>query len=181
MMQVKKYITSFIILFFINLGLLLTINNNQVIAMNNNNDNVSENNSAVDNNVDEYSVFRNLLLTQSERAQQMINALFNHVAETEINILSNQLEEIHQQIINYQQKQLNDQERRLRNLNNNITRIQLEREYFALTQEMRLAIDNTPLYASEEQIDNLRNIQTRIDQNQRQINLILNQIQNDQN
>ncbi|WP_026052464.1 hypothetical protein [Italian clover phyllody phytoplasma] len=62
-----------------------------------------------------------------------------------------------------------------------MTRVQLEREYLLLTQEMISAINNTPLYASEEQINTLRNIQTRIDQNQRQINIIRNQIQNNQN
>ncbi|WP_236628352.1 hypothetical protein [Candidatus Phytoplasma ziziphi] len=42
---------------------------------------------------------------------------------------------------------------------------------------MITAINNTPLYASEEQINNLRNIQSEIDQNQRQINIIIQQTQ----
>ncbi|WP_236628351.1 hypothetical protein [Candidatus Phytoplasma ziziphi] len=65
----------------------------------------------------------------------MINALFNHSPETEINVLLRQLQQIHQQIIIYQQRQLNNQERMLRNFDNNTTRIQLEREYLSLTQK----------------------------------------------
>ncbi|KND62651.1 hypothetical protein, partial [Candidatus Phytoplasma phoenicium] len=133
------------------------------------------------NHIDEYNTFRNLLITQERIFQQLINALFNHSSETEINFLFNQIQQTHQQIITYQQRQLNNQERMLRNFDNNMTRIQLEREYLLLTREMTLTINNTPFYASEEQINTLRNIQTRIDQNQRQINIIRNQIQNNQN
>ncbi|MDO8078956.1 hypothetical protein OC716_01650 [Candidatus Phytoplasma aurantifolia] len=125
--------------------------------------------------------FRNLLLTQRRISQQLINALFNHSSETEINFYLNQLQQVHQQIITYQQRQLNHQEQMLRNFDNNMARVQLEREHLSLTQEMILAIQNTPIYASEEQINTLRNIQIRIDQNQRQINIIRNQIQNNQN
>lgn len=164
---------------FILLGLLFIINNYQVMGMDNND--TSENNSVVDNHIDEYDIFRNLLLSQGRISQQLINALFNHSSVTEINFLLNQMQQVHQQLITYQQRQLNNQERMLRNFDNNMTRVQLEREYLLLTQEMISAINNTPLYASEEQINTLRNIQTRIDQNQRQINIIRNQIQNNQN
>ncbi|PQP79794.1 hypothetical protein C6B37_01065 [Candidatus Phytoplasma phoenicium] len=161
------------------LGLLFINNNYQVMAMDNSD--ISENNSVVDNHIEEHNTFRNLLLTQGRISQQLINALFNHSSETEINFFSNQLKQVHQQIITYQQRQLNNQERMLRNFDNNMARVQLEREYLLLTQEMISAINDTPLYASEEQINTLRNIQTRIDQNQRQINIIRNQIQNNQN
>ncbi|MFW8664889.1 hypothetical protein ACOES3_03510, partial [Candidatus Phytoplasma citri] len=80
--------------------------------------------------------FRNLLLTQRRISQQLINALFNHSSETEINFYLNQLQQVHQQIITYQQRQLNHQEQMLRNFNNYMTRIQSEREYLSLTQEM---------------------------------------------
>ncbi|MGL9687992.1 MAG: SVM family protein [Candidatus Phytoplasma sp. TWB_XP] len=176
-LQNQFKIISICLLFF--LGLFLIINNQQVMGMDNNNE--SENNSVVDNHIDEYNTFRNLLLTQGRMSQQLINALFNHSSETEINFLLNQIQQVHQQITTYQQRQLNNQERMLRNLDNNMSRVQLEREYLLLTQEMISAINNTPLYASEEQINNLRNIQTRIDQNQRQINIIIQQTQNNQN
>ncbi|GLH60542.1 SVM family protein [Paulownia witches'-broom phytoplasma] len=162
------------------LGLLFITNNYQVMATGNN-DGISENNSVVDNHIDEYNIFRNLLLTQGRISQQLINELLYHSSETEINFLLSQLQQIHQEIITYQQRQLNNQERILRNFDNNMTRVQLEREYLLLTQEMITAINNTPLYASEEEINILRNIQTRIDQNQRQINIIKNQTQNNQN
>ncbi|MDV3166544.1 MAG: SVM family protein ['Waltheria sp.' little leaf phytoplasma] len=162
------------------LGLFLLIANNQQVTGMNNND-ASKNNSVVDNHIDEYNTFRNLLLNQGRISQQLIHALFNHSSETEINFLLNQIQQVHQQIITYQQRQLNNQERMLRNFNNNMTRIRLEREYLLLKQEMNSAINNTLLCVSEEKINNLRNIQTRIDQNQRQINIIRNQIKNNQN
>ncbi|MGZ3139680.1 SVM family protein [Candidatus Phytoplasma solani] len=181
MFKLQKHLLLFNIILFIGLGLIFITNNQQAMGMDNNNDGISENNSVVDNHIDEYNIFRNLLLTQGRISQQLINALFNHSSKTEINFFSNQLQQIHQQIITYQQRQLNNQERMLRNFDNNMTRVQLEREYLLLTQEMISAINNTLLYASEEQINTLRNIQTRIDQNQRQINIIRNQIQNNQN
>ncbi|MDC9032307.1 SVM family protein [Columbia Basin potato purple top phytoplasma] len=180
MIKLQNQFKIISIYLFIFLGLLFITNNYQVIAMNNN-DGISENNSVVDNHIDEYNTFRNLLLIQGRISQQLINALFNHSSVTEINFLLNQIQQVNQQIITYQQRQLNNQERILRNFDNNMARVQLEREYLLLTQEMISAINNIPLYASEEQINTLRNIQTRIDQNQRQINIIRNQIQNNQN
>ncbi|MDV3200327.1 MAG: hypothetical protein Q8875_01605 [Pigeon pea little leaf phytoplasma] len=141
--------------------------------MNNNYENAFENNS-------EY--IRNLLLIQKRITQQIINALLSDVEEQEINVLLTQFHQIHQQIITYQQIQLNNQELMIRNFYNNIIMIQLEREYLSLIQEIMLAIDNMPIYdASIEQINNLRNIQSRIDQNRIQINIIRNQIQNYRN
>ncbi|MDO8054252.1 SVM family protein ['Opuntia sp.' phytoplasma] len=180
MMKIKNklHLLPFFLISY--LGLFFLININPVTAMNNNDD-ISENNSIVDNHIDEYNDFKNLLLTQGRISKQLINALFNHSSITEINFLLNQIQQVHQQIITYQQRQLNNQEQMLRNFDNIMTRVRLEREYLLLTQEMISAINNTPLYASEEQINILRNIQTRIDQTQRQINIIRNQIQNNQN
>ncbi|MEC4559025.1 MAG: SVM family protein ['Conium maculatum' witches'-broom phytoplasma] len=178
MFKSKNQFKTFYFCLITFIGLLFICNNNQVMAMNNN---ISENNSVVDNHIDEYNNFRNLLLTQGRISQQLINALFNHSSETEINFLLNQIQQVHQQITTYQQRQLNNQERMLRNFDNNMTRIQLERQYFLLTQEMITTINNTPLYASEEQINTLRNIQTRIDQNQNQINIIIQQTRNNHN
>ncbi|MDV3167132.1 MAG: hypothetical protein Q8784_01750 [Vigna little leaf phytoplasma] len=176
MMQIKRklYFLPLFLLSFV--GVLCLLNINPVMAMNNNN-NLPGNNLVV-NNTDEYSIFRNLLFRQSEKTQQMINALVNNAEEAEINALLNHLQDIHQQIITYQQRQLDNQELMLRNLDNHITRIQLEREYLLLIQEIMLIINNMPLHASEDQINNLRNVQSRIDQNQRQMNIIINQIQN---
>ncbi|MDV3139539.1 MAG: SVM family protein [Candidatus Phytoplasma australasiaticum] len=178
MFKIKNNLLLFNLFAFLGLFLLIT-NNQKVMGMDNND--ASENNSVIDNHIDGYNTFRNLLLNQGRVSQQLINALFNHSSETEINFLLNQIQQLHQQIITYQQRQLNNQETMLRNFDNNMTRVQLEREYLLLTQEMNSAINNTPLYASEEQINNLRNIQTRIDQNQRQINFIRNQTKNNQN
>ncbi|MDV3188969.1 MAG: hypothetical protein Q8844_01125 [Pigeon pea little leaf phytoplasma] len=165
---------NFLLFCLINcLALLFLVNINQLMAMNNNYENAFENNS-------EY--IRNLLLIQKRITQQIINALLSDVEEQEINVLLTQFHQIHQQIITYQQIQLNNQELMIRNFYNNIIMIQLEREYLSLIQEIMLAIDNMPIYdASIEQINNLRNIQSRIDQNRIQINIIRNQIQNYRN
>ncbi|WP_017193210.1 SVM family protein, partial [Italian clover phyllody phytoplasma] len=86
-----KHLLLFNIILFIGLGLIFITNNQQAMGMDNN-DGISENNSVVDNHIDEYNIFRNLLLTQGRISQQLINALFNHSSETEINFFSNQLQ-----------------------------------------------------------------------------------------
>ncbi|CAM11983.1 Conserved hypothetical protein [Candidatus Phytoplasma australiense] len=160
------------------LGILFIVDNKQVMGMNNN---LSQNNSNIDNNIDEYRIFQNLLSIQEGTIQQIINALRNHNSEVEINTLLNQSQQIHQQIITHQQRQLNNQHQFMINFERNITKIQLEREHLSLIQEMNTAINNIPIYASTEQINALRNIQIRIDQNRRQINIIIQQLQNNQN
>ncbi|OOP59272.1 SVM family protein, partial [Candidatus Phytoplasma citri] len=146
MFKIKNNVLLLNLFVFLGLFLLIT-NNQQVMGMHNNY--ASENNSIVNNHIDEHHSFRNLLLTQRRISQQLINALFNHSSETEINFYLNQLQQVHQQIITYQQRQLNHQEQMLRNFDNNMARVQLEREHLSLTQEMILAIQNTPIYASE--------------------------------
>ncbi|WP_349401855.1 putative membrane protein, SVM family protein [Candidatus Phytoplasma solani] len=158
-MKVKKQLHLFKIVLLVCLGLLFVINNNnQVMAMNNNS---SQNISNVNNNIDEYNVFTNLLSIQRRRTQQIINALNNNVSETEINTLLNRFQQIHEQIITYQQNQLNNQQQTTRNFERNMTRIQLERELLLLIQEMDTALNNTPVHASLEQINVLRNIQMK--------------------
>ncbi|WAN63195.1 SVM family protein [Candidatus Phytoplasma rubi] len=157
------------------LGLLFIFNNKQVIAMNNNNVGTSEN---VYNSLEEYRNYQNLLVSQQTKAQEVINAFEHKVSETEKKLLFDQLELIHQQIIITQQRHLDIQQQITINLilNNEIT--ELERLHSLLMQEMTTIINNIPLYASEEQINLLRNTQIRINQNQENINTILEQIRN---
>ncbi|WP_017193154.1 SVM family protein [Italian clover phyllody phytoplasma] len=158
------------------LGLLFIFNNKQVMAMNNNNNvGTSEN---VYNSLEEYRNYQNLLVSQQTKAQEVINAFEHQVSETEKKLLFDQLELIHQQIIITQQRHLDIQQQITINLilNNEIT--ELERIHSLLMQEMTTIINNIPLYASEEQINLLRNTQIRINQNQENINTILEQIRN---
>ncbi len=159
------------------IGLLFIFNNRQIMAMNNNPSSSNPNNENI-NNIED---FQNLMLLQRNSVNQIINAFFNRASELEISNLLNNHKQIHEQIVNYQQRLLNTQQQMIRNLDLNVTRIQLERESLLLENSMMTAINNTPLYASESQINILRNIQSIIDQNQNQINIIIQQIQNNQN
>ncbi|CCP88675.1 conserved hypothetical protein, partial sequence, partial [Candidatus Phytoplasma solani] len=158
------------------LGLIFIFNNKQMMAMNNNNNvGTSEN---VYNSLEEYRNYQNLLVSQQTKTQEVINAFEHQVSETEKKLLFDQLELIHQQIITTQQRHLDIQQQITINLilNNEIT--ELERIHSLLMQEMTTIINNIPLYASEEQINLLRNTQIRINQNQENINTILEQIRN---
>ncbi|MDV3165058.1 MAG: SVM family protein, partial [Candidatus Phytoplasma australasiaticum] len=146
---------------------LFLINNNQIKAMNNNDPGTSNN---IYNSLGEYSKYQNLLLEQRIKAQEVINALEHQVSENDKKLLFEQLETIHKQIILTQQKHLNIQQQittKLIFLNQ--IKI-LEQNYSLLMQEMIEIINNTPLYASEEQINLLRNKQIMINQNQEHIN-----------
>ncbi|MDV3187275.1 MAG: SVM family protein [Candidatus Phytoplasma australasiaticum] len=154
---------------------LFLINNNQIKAMNNNDPGTSNN---IYNSLGEYSKYQNLLLEQRIKAQEVINALEHQVSENDKKLLFEQLETIHKQIILTQQKHLNIQQQittKLIFLNQ--IKI-LEQNYSLLMQEMIEIINNTPLYASEEQINLLRNKQIMINQNQEHINQILEQMRN---
>ncbi|MDV3185106.1 MAG: SVM family protein [Candidatus Phytoplasma australasiaticum] len=154
---------------------LFLINNNQIKAMNNNDPGKSNN---IYNSLGEYSKYQNLLLEQRIKAQEVINALEHQVSENDKKLLFEQLETIHKQIILTQQKHLNIQQQittKLIFLNQ--IKI-LEQNYSLLMQEMIEIINNTPLYASEEQINLLRNKQIMINQNQEHINQILEQMRN---
>ncbi|MBS2126551.1 SVM family protein ['Fragaria x ananassa' phyllody phytoplasma] len=148
---------------------------NQVMAMNN--DELNNNNN-VYNSLEEYRNYQSLLTLQQTKAQEVINAFENQISEEEKNILLSQFEEIHRQIITTQQRHLNIQQQINRNLILNIRMIELEHNHSSLVQEMETNIVNTPLFASEQQINLLRNTQIRINQNQASINEILEQIRN---
>ncbi|WP_323847805.1 MAG: SVM family protein [Phytoplasma sp.] len=157
------------------IGLLFIFSDHRVMAMNNN---ISQNpNAEIINNIGE---FQNLMLLQRNSAQQIINAFLNRASEPEIVNLLNRHKQIHQQIVNYQQRLLNMQQQMIRNIDLNLTRIQLERESLLLENSMMTAINNIPLHASESQINILRNIQINIDQVQSQINNIIQQIRDQQ-
>ncbi|MDV3139373.1 MAG: hypothetical protein Q8742_01370 [Candidatus Phytoplasma australasiaticum] len=62
-----------------------------------------------------------------------------------------------------------------------MTIIELERKHSSLIQKMMESIDITDFYANQTQINKLRNIQIKIDQNRQQMMLIKNQMYNYQN
>ncbi|MFW8664639.1 SVM family protein, partial [Candidatus Phytoplasma citri] len=71
MFKIKNNVLLLNLFVFLGLFLLIT-NNQQVMGMHNNY--ASENNSIVNNHIDEHHSFRNLLLTQRRISQQLINA-----------------------------------------------------------------------------------------------------------
>lgn len=173
MLKLSNQFKIISICLFIFLGLLFINNNNQIKAMNNNDPGTSNN---IYNSLGEYRKYQNLLLEQRIKAQEVINALKQQVSENDKKLLFEQLETIHKQIILTQQKHLNIQQQittKLIFLNQ--IKI-LEQNYSLLMQEMIEIINNTPLYASEEQINLLRNKQIMINQNQENINQILEQM-----
>ncbi|MDO7987355.1 MAG: SVM family protein [Sweet potato little leaf phytoplasma] len=173
MLKLSNQFKIISICLFIFLGLLFINNNNQIKAMNNNDPGTSNN---IYNSLGEYRKYQNLLLEQRIKAQEVINALEQQVSENDKKLLFEQLETIHKQIILTQQKHLNIQQQittKLIFLNQ--IKI-LEQNYSLLMQEMIEIINNTPLYASEEQINLLRNKQIMINQNQENINQILEQM-----
>ncbi|MDV3157520.1 MAG: SVM family protein [Candidatus Phytoplasma australasiaticum] len=160
---------------FIFLGLLFFYNN-KIKAMNNNDDPGTSNN--IYDYSEEYKKYQNLLLEQTTKAQEVINALEHQVSENEKKLLFEQLETIHKQILLTQQKHLNIQQQittKLVFLNQ--IKI-LEQNHSLLMKEMIEIINNTPLYASKEQINLLRNKQIIINQNQEHIDKILEQMIN---
>ncbi|MGE9276773.1 MAG: SVM family protein [Candidatus Phytoplasma pruni] len=174
MFKVKNQFKIVIIILFSYLGLfIIIINNNPLMAMNNNIP-PNQNNENI-NNIEE---FQNLMLLQRNSTNQIVNALFNNASEQEITNLLNQHRQTHQQIVNYQQRLLDVQQQMIRNIDLYTTRLRLERESLQLANSMMAAINNTPLYASESQINVLRNIQINIDQVNTQIDQINQQIRN---
>lgn len=176
MIKLQKKIKIIYLCLITFIGILFILNDNQVMAMNNN-PSSNINNEIIINNMEE---FQNLMLLQRNSVQQIINALSNHALEPEILNLLNGHNQIHGQIVNYQQRLLNIQQQMIRNFDNNMTRIQLESECLSLENSMMIAIDETPLHASESQINVLRNIQINIDQKQAQIQNIIQQIRQQQ-
>ncbi|MDO8064323.1 SVM family protein [Candidatus Phytoplasma bonamiae] len=156
------------------MGLFLM--NNKIKAMNNNDDPGTSNNTY--DYLGEYRKYHNLLLEQRTKSQEVIDALEHQVSEDDKKVLFEQLETIHKQIILTQQTHLNIQQQ-ITNKLIFLNRIKiLEKHHSLLMQEMIEIINNTPLYASEEQINLLRNKQIIINQNQENINQILDRIKN---
>ncbi|WP_349401857.1 putative membrane protein, SVM family protein [Candidatus Phytoplasma solani] len=165
MFKGKKQLHLFKIVLFMGLGLLFIINNNnQIMAMNNghasqNNNHTSRGNNHTDDELEQARILQNMNLEQGRIVQQIFNARSNNVSEADISLLWHQHRQITQQI------------------NNHHISMFLERQHLLLIQEMDAVRNNTPLYTPEEVINRLRDIQIRIEQNQRQIQ----QIQNNQN
>ncbi|MDV3199174.1 MAG: hypothetical protein Q8874_01045 [Sweet potato little leaf phytoplasma] len=180
MLQLKIKLTLFYsTLFIVGFGFLCISNNNQVIAMNNNN--LYQNNYVIqDVNIHEFNELENLLL-QYNAINQQINNILNNFQDIDVNHLLKEITEIHNKITTVQRKKIHFQELILRVLDNKMTIIELERKHSSLIQKMMESIDIMDFYVNQTQINKLRNIQIKIDQNRQQMMLIKNQMYNYQN
>ncbi|MEZ0180288.1 hypothetical protein ['Camptotheca acuminata' phytoplasma] len=164
MLRVKKQllIKNFLFIF---LGFLFIFNKNKINAI----ENTTQNNLKL-NDKSEYIVFKNLLFIQEKMIQKIINASRRNAEKKEIKFLLVQLKQINQQIITYQKEILIDLDR------NNI-RIQLEKKYLLFMLENILCINRIPIHFNKKYLNILKNIKTRINQNQLRIDNIIQQIQ----